>query len=204
MGTIRLTDAARYHQGLPHQLAAWNWLQGQLTTAQLQEFAEVFRAAPAAKAPLPAPWLRYAVSFLAKWEGCRLEAYVCSAGYPTIGYGSRQLNNRPVRLTDRIEQAEADALLEQTLMAHYGPELMHLLPMAKAWPPHKVAALVSWAYNVGLGAVAKSSLCARLLAGEEANEVIRQELPRWSRINGEVSTGLKRRRQAEIELFTRS
>jgi hypothetical protein len=36
---------------LPHQQAAWNWLQEQLTQPQVTQFAELFRAAPAVKEP---------------------------------------------------------------------------------------------------------------------------------------------------------
>jgi hypothetical protein len=39
---------------LPHQQAAWNWLQEQLTEPEVTQFAELFRAAPAVKEPLAA------------------------------------------------------------------------------------------------------------------------------------------------------
>jgi len=52
--TIRLDAAAlaTTRPILPHQQAAWNWLQEQLTTGQVTEFAELFRAGPAVKEPL--------------------------------------------------------------------------------------------------------------------------------------------------------
>ncbi|NBT76742.1 MAG: hypothetical protein EBT15_12430 [Betaproteobacteria bacterium] len=52
--TIRLDAAALATTSpiLPHQQAAWNWLQEQLTTGQVTEFAELFRASPAVKEPL--------------------------------------------------------------------------------------------------------------------------------------------------------
>ena len=43
--TIKLIDAAKYYKELPHQLAAWNWLQEQLTKEKLDEFAELYRSA---------------------------------------------------------------------------------------------------------------------------------------------------------------
>lgn len=49
MSDIRLADAAKWYQELPHQLAAWNWLQGQVSPAQLAQFQELFRADPPAK-----------------------------------------------------------------------------------------------------------------------------------------------------------
>lgn len=49
---IRLANAAKFYKEESHQLAAWNWLQEKLSNAELEEFAELYRAAPAAKPPL--------------------------------------------------------------------------------------------------------------------------------------------------------
>lgn len=46
MATIKLADAAKHYKELPHQIAAWNALQGVLTPDQLSDFAELYRAAP--------------------------------------------------------------------------------------------------------------------------------------------------------------
>jgi hypothetical protein len=51
--SIRLSSAAKYYEEASHQLAAWNWLQEQLTEVELEEFAELYRAAPAAKPSNP-------------------------------------------------------------------------------------------------------------------------------------------------------
>jgi hypothetical protein len=50
---IRLASAATFTEKppLPHQLAAWNWLEEQ-NKANLAQFAEMFRASPASKPPL--------------------------------------------------------------------------------------------------------------------------------------------------------
>lgn len=55
---IRLANAAKYFDGESHQLAAWNWLEGELSKEQLEEFAIMYRAAPAAKPsnPLNVPY----------------------------------------------------------------------------------------------------------------------------------------------------
>ena len=58
-------------------------------------------------------------------------------------------------------------------------------------------ALVSWAFNCGLGATADSTLRRRLNAGENVNKVISEELPRWT--SGGMA-GLVRRREAEVAL----
>lgn len=52
MATIRFTDAAKHFKALSHQIAAWNWLESQLKPAQIEEFAELYRADPPAKEPL--------------------------------------------------------------------------------------------------------------------------------------------------------
>jgi hypothetical protein len=49
MATIRLADAAKHDEQQPHQLAAWNALQETLTPKQLEDFAALFRTAPAVK-----------------------------------------------------------------------------------------------------------------------------------------------------------
>jgi len=55
MADIRLVNAAKAHQGLSHQVAAWNWLQEQIPSPVLTQFAEMFRADPPAKDPSPSP-----------------------------------------------------------------------------------------------------------------------------------------------------
>jgi len=56
MTTIRLVSAAKHFREESHQIAAWNWLQEQLSPGQLDEFASMYRAAPPPKpAPLPKP-----------------------------------------------------------------------------------------------------------------------------------------------------
>lgn len=65
---------------------------------------------------------------------------------------------------------------------------------------NQYGALVSWSYNVGCGAAQSSSLIQRLNAGEDANTVAAEELPKWNKGGGEVLPGLTRRRAAEVEL----
>jgi GH24 family phage-related lysozyme (muramidase) len=65
---------------------------------------------------------------------------------------------------------------------------------------NQYGALVSWAYNVGSGNVASSSLIARLNAGENEGTVVAEELPKWKLAGGKVLPGLVRRRNAEIAL----
>ena len=47
------------------------------------------------------------LSLIKRFEGCKLKAYKCSAGVPTIGWGSTQ----GVTMDMEISQQRADALL---------------------------------------------------------------------------------------------
>ena len=202
MSTIQLRDAAKHFKQLPHQLAAWNWLQEHIDKATLEEFAELYRADPVVKDPLPAAWLAPALKIIKKWEGCRLEAYRCPAGVPTIGYGATRLANRAVRMGDKITQQEADQMLLHEVENLFAPGVFELLPITKKWRGEQVAAIVSFAYNVGLGALEESTLRKRLLAGEEPNKVVIEELPRWNKAGSKVLEGLVNRRKDEVALFT--
>lgn len=203
--------AARQGVLTPHQLAAFGWLDESLSTEQKQEFTELWRAAGSPAAPEPptwAPpeaWLAPAEKIIKEFEGCRLKAYPdpASGGAPwTIGYGTtRYSGGGPVRKGDTITQSQADELLRHDLLTLRGPALLSLLPMATTWPPNRMAALVSWAYNVGLAAVEDSTLRKRLNAGEDPVVVVTEELPKWVRADGKVLDGLVRRRNAEVALF---
>ena len=201
MSIIQLRDAAKHFKQLPHQLAAWDWLQEHLDADTLKQFAELYRADPAIKQPLPPTWLAPALKIIREFEGCKLEAYRCPAGVPTIGWGTTRLMDTPVRMGDKISQALADELLQNEVENLFGPGVLHLLPLAKQWKPNQVAAIISFAYNLGLGALEDSTLRKRLLAGEDSCTVVREELPRWVHAGEAVLAGLERRRAAEVALF---
>ena len=44
--SINLTDAAKFFNEEPHQIEAWNWLQGTLTPETLETFASKYRTKP--------------------------------------------------------------------------------------------------------------------------------------------------------------
>jgi GH24 family phage-related lysozyme (muramidase) len=201
---IQLLNAAMAHKGLSHQIAAWRWLQEDLSANRpeaLAEFAELFRADPPAKPePSPTPgvdWLTLCLPLVKEFEGCRLEAYLCPAGVWTIGWGH---TGPEVKQGLQWSQQQADAALAADLReAHAG--MLQALPMARSYSGPRQAALTSWVFNVGAGAAADSTLRRRLAAGEDPVAVVREELPRWNKGGGGVLPGLVRRRAAEVALF---
>ena len=93
-----------------------------------------------------------------------------------------------------ITQAEADRLLRADLN-RFEKGICDQINVSIN--QNQFDALVSWAFNCGLGATADSTLRRRLNAGENVNTVISQELPRWT--SGGMA-GLVRRRDAEVAL----
>lgn len=197
---IRLAEAAKYYTQETHQLAAWNWLEDQLRSPDiLKEFAELYRSTPKSK-PQDPPWLGPALRIIKEYESLRLEAYKCPVGVWTIGYGTTLIDGRTVKPGEKIDQMRAEELLRLQVQRMFAPALFAVLPKATGMTPNIIAALVSWAYNVGIGAVESSTLRKRIMNNEDPLLVIEQELPKWNKGNGIVLAGLTRRRQAEINL----
>ena len=130
------------------------------------------------------------------FEGLRTTAYVCPAGVLTIGYGSTGAHATPGKT---ITEAEAEALLLKDL-TRFEAGVAELI--TKPLTQGQFDALVSFAFNLGCGALEESTLRRRLNGGEEANAVISQELPKWVKAGGQTLPGLVRRRDAEVQLAT--
>ena len=198
---IRLIDAFRAFKNLPHQIAAAELLDDNLTAEQREQFQELFRADPPEKPQAsPSPgvdWMAPCRAIVREFEGCRLEAYVCPAGVLTIGWGHTGPD-----VTEGLvwTQQQADAALDAEL-SNFRAAAVKLLPMLPRWNAQQQAAIVSFTYNVGTGALEESTLRKRLLAGEDPALVVREELPRWNKSSGGVLEGLVRRRAAEVALF---
>lgn len=136
-----------------------------------------------------------AVSLIKEFEGLSLTAYPDpgTGGKPwTIGYGHTGSDVFP---GDVITEEEAEDLLRADLR-YFEEGVDRLIPKLLC---HEFGALVSWGYNVGLGAVEDSTLRRRILAGEDHQIVIAEELPRWNKAGGGVMPGLVRRRAAEVD-----
>lgn len=141
-----------------------------------------------------------AVELIKEFEGLRLTPYLCSAGVATIGYGSTfYLDGRRVTLQDPpITKQEANELLDNTLQKVFIPGTLRACPVLIAHP-NKLGAIVSFAYNLGIGRLQASTLRRRI--NEQDWESASQELLKWNLNLGKPSKGLIRRREAEKALF---
>lgn len=133
-----------------------------------------------------------------KFEGLYLRPYMCPAGVPTIGVGATYYEDgRRVTMADpAITRERALQLLDWHIAQHFLPATVRLCPGADT--PGRLAALVDFAFNLGHGALAGSTLRRRVNAGQWDD--VPAQLLRWTRAGGVVLRGLVRRRHAEAAL----
>ena len=131
-------------------------------------------------------------ALIKKFEGCKLEAYLCSAGVPTIAFG----RTKNVKLGDTCTQEQADAWLEEELEEYTGYVSD---AVTQTLQQNQIDAMVAWTYNLGPSNL-RSSTMLQVLNEGKFQEVPRQ-MRRWNKANGKVLPGLERRRLAESMLF---
>lgn len=129
-------------------------------------------------------------------ERLELNAYLCPAGVPTIGYG----HTGDVQLGTTITEHQADAILGVDLdRFERGVAALTVPANPNA---NQFSALVSLAFNIGVENLRKSTLLAKFNAGDAAGAS--GEFAKWCHAAGRVLPGLVKRRAAEAELFSRS
>ena len=130
---------------------------------------------------------------VARYEGCRLEAYLCPAGKWTIGYGHTQ----DVKPGDRLPSQEAaKELLKKDLEKYEGYVREFAAKGIISFPLNQnmFDALTSFCYNCGRGNLQK------LVSGRDA-VTVGQKMLLYNKGGGKVLPGLVRRREEESALF---
>lgn len=139
------------------------------------------------------------IDLIKLFEGYKTKAYYDVAGVPTIGYGSTMYNNGfKVKIGDVINEQEAYNLLMWELknktIALHGLKLNQ----------NQIDALLSFIYNLGIGAFAKSTMKKKIMVDAD-DPSIKTEFMKWNkaRVGGELMElkGLTRRREAEANLY---
>ena len=146
------------------------------------------------------------LDLIKKFEGFRAKPYLCSAGVPTIGYGTTVYpNGIKVKLSD---QKITQQLAESFLQNHVNVIEKEVSSLVKVpLKQNQFDALVSFAYNVGSDidedtkaeGLGDSTLLKLLNAGDIVGASKQFEL--WNKAGGKVSNGLIGRRKAEKTLF---
>lgn len=150
-----------------------------------------------------------ALAMIKREEGLELRAYPdpASGGDPwTIGYGATGPDIREGTVWTR-EQCESDLEGRVQLLAQQVADEIEV-----EWTDNQLAALISFAYNVGIGrdddpdtpenegrGLRGSTLMRKLNAGDPQGAA--DQFRAWTKAAGKVNKGLVARRERERKLF---
>lgn len=158
-----------------------------------------------------------AIELIKRFEGIEdgdpstvnLDPYLCPAGYWTIGWGhvvldadGKQLKGAGNRKAAQaiyphgITMAEAETLLADDVR-RFSAGVAKLVKAVLT--DNQFCALVSFSFNVGIGAFSGSELLRAINNG--AFDRVPAQIMRWTKSGGKELAGLKRRREAEVALW---
>lgn len=134
------------------------------------------------------------IELIKRFEGVRLKVYKDAAGLPTIGIG--HLLKPGEKFPGGITEAQAEDLLRNDLA---DAEKAVATSVTVQLAQHEFDALVSFTFNLGGGALRKSTLLKKLNAGDRKGAAA--EFGRWTKAGGKELAGLVKRRAAERKMF---
>lgn len=133
------------------------------------------------------------LALIKRFEGFSAEPYADVAGKMTVGYG-HLLRDEEQQTT--LTKAQAGELLRQDLVvAERAVQRFITVELTD----FQFAALVSFTFNLGAGALQRSTL--RQVVNRDEHMRVAYELRRWVWAGGKKWLGLLRRREAEICLY---
>jgi lysozyme len=136
------------------------------------------------------------LALIKRFEGFSPTIYTCPGGWPTIGYGHVVLEAERDRFANGIGEDEAEDLLRRDVrIAERAVLRLIRVPLADG----QFDALTSFAYNLGSGALQRSTLRRKVNRGEHG--AVPAELRKWVWAGGRKLKGLVRRREAEAALY---
>jgi lysozyme len=133
------------------------------------------------------------------FEGLSLKPYLCSAGVPTIAYGSTFYpSGKKVTMQDSpINLSTANWMLKETA-DKFAVDVNKLIKANLN--QNQFNAIVSISYNIGLAGLAKSSLLKKVNTNP-SDPTIRNSFLIWNKGGGKVLDGLTKRRTKEANLY---
>jgi lysozyme len=144
------------------------------------------------------------LDIIKQFEGFRSAPYRDSVGVWTIGYGNTYYpSGKKVSASDKhLTENEASKLKLDIINKDFSPSVNLLLK--KEIEQGKITqnmfdALISLAYNIGTGALARSSVIRHLKAGDKKSAA--KAFLMWNKAKGKTLKGLTIRRQKESDLF---
>lgn len=138
------------------------------------------------------------LAMIESFEGCLLKASNKLDGVWTIGYGQTgRYYGKRVRRGMTTTKAEAHAWLRDHSIKTYEDAVTQAVKVPLN--QNQFDALVSFTYNVGVGALKQSTALRKLNAGDYAGAA--DALTMWTKCRRKVLAGLVRRRKEERALF---
>jgi lysozyme len=136
------------------------------------------------------------IALIKRFEGFKLHIYPDAAGLPTIGYGHLLKAGEAELFKNGITEAAAEALLiKDVLVAEKAVLRLITVELTNG----QFDALVSFAFNLGGGALQRSTL--RRKVNREEHQDVPAEFLKWVWAGGKKMKGLIRRRTAEAQLY---
>lgn len=141
------------------------------------------------------------LAMLKKHEGVRFRPYKCPAGLWTVGVGHLIGDGRtlPDQWNRTFSSDEVDSILADDLR-RFERGVLRLCPHLQH--QGQFDALVSFAFNLGLGALQRSTLRMKHNRGQYT--YVPKEFLKWSKAGGKVLRGLLRRREDEARLYAKN
>ena len=137
------------------------------------------------------------LDLLTEFEGLRLKAYLDPVGIWTVGYGHTSAAGEPFVMPGLvITKDEAEEILKRDIR-QYEEGVRKYVKVSLT--QGQFDALVDFAYNAGVGALAKSTLLKKVNAGKF--DEVPAEFMKWTKGGGRELPGLVRRRRAEVKLW---
>lgn len=136
------------------------------------------------------------INLIKRFEGFSSDVYWDAAGLPTIGYGHLLRPGEAEMFKNGIsEEAGVALLIKDVLVAERAVIRLISVPLSNG----QFDALVSFTFNLGSGALQRSSL--RRKVNREEHDEVPAEFMRWVWAGGRKLRGLVRRREAEASLY---
>ena len=134
------------------------------------------------------------VALIKRHEGFVAAPYRCPAGYLTVGYGHVLLPGE--RFEEGVNERQAEQLLEADVrQAEQAVLRLITAPLADG----QFDALVSFTFNVGAGALQRSTL--RACVNDSRHDDVPDQLMRWVWAGGRRLKGLVARRADEAAMY---
>ncbi|MBU2039167.1 MAG: lysozyme [Gammaproteobacteria bacterium] len=133
------------------------------------------------------------IDLIKRFEGFSPTVYICPAGYPTIGYGHLVRSSESF---NKIGETEAEELLRKDVES---AERVVLRLVNVPLTDGQFDALVSFTFNLGAGALQRSTL--RRKVNRQAHNEVPEQFMLWVWAGGRRLSGLVNRRTAEASFY---